>query len=244
MMSRPLLEGVGVSKNFGGLRVLRDVNFAVAEGEIVALIGPNGAGKTTLFNLINGMLRPSAGSIRMADHELTRLPPYRICRLGVGRTFQTPRPFLYSSVADNVRTAALFSTRRRPAVDDLLALVQLADQAGVTARHLPAPRRKLLELAMALALDPRIILLDEILGGLTPSEAGRFTTILRRIRDERGITLFWIDHVMWAVMETAERVIVIHHGEVICEGDPQAVSRDARVLSAYLGHTAGAPPSE
>ena len=238
MSSRPLLEGSGVNKNFGGLRVLRDVNFAVPEGEIVALIGPNGAGKTTLFNLISGLLRPSSGSIRMADQELTTLPPYRICRLGVGRTFQTPRPFLDSSVAENVRTAALFSKNPRVAPDGLLELVDLTHQAGMTARHLPAPRRKLLELAMALALAPRILLLDEICGGLTPSEAGQFTTILRRIRDERGITLFWIDHVMWAIMETAERVIVIHHGEVICEGDPQSVSRDQRVLSAYLGHPA------
>jgi len=230
-----LLQGRGVSKSFGGLQVLRDVSFAVAEGEIVALIGPNGAGKTTLFNLISGLLRPSAGSIRLADRELTTLAPYRICRLGVGRTFQTPRPFLDASVRENVGTAALFGPHRGGGGDDLLRLVDLADQADVIARHLPAPRRKLLELAMALAPAPRIILLDEILGGLTPAGAGRFIAILKTIRAERGITLFWIDHVMWAVMATAERVIVIHHGEVICEGDPTSVARDARVLSAYLG---------
>ena len=238
MSARPLLEGTGVNKNFGGLRVLRDVNFTVREGEILALIGPNGAGKTTLFNLISGLLRPSSGSIRFGGRELTTLAPYRISRLGVGRTFQTPRPFLDSSVAENVRTATLFSKNRGVAHDRLLELVGLHDQAGVTARHLPAPKRKLLELAMALASRPRILLLDEILGGLTPSEAAEFTTLLRRIRDERGITLFWIDHVMWAVMETSERVIVIHHGEVISEGDPQSVSRDQRVLAAYLGHPA------
>jgi branched-chain amino acid transport system ATP-binding protein len=238
MSARPLLEGSGVNKNFGGLRVLRDVNFTVGEGEILALIGPNGAGKTTLFNLISGLLRPSSGSIRFAGRELTTLAPYRISRLGVGRTFQTPRPFLDSSVAENVRTATLFSKNRGVAHDRLLDLVGLAGQAGVTARHLPASKRKLLELAMALASRPRILLLDEILGGLTPSEAAEFTQLLRRIRDERGITLFWIDHVMWAVMETSERVIVIHHGEVISEGDPQSVSRDQRVLAAYLGHPA------
>jgi len=233
--SRALLEGRGVSKNFGGLDVLREVNFAVGEGEIVALIGPNGAGKTTLFNLVSGLLRPSSGSIRLAGRELTTLPAYRICRLGVGRTFQMPRPFLDCSVADNVRTAGMFATRSGGAPEDVLRLVGLTDQADAIARHLPAPRRKLLELAMALAPAPRIILLDEILGGLTPSEAGRFIEILRRIRDERGITLLWIDHVMWAVMATAERVIVIHHGEVIAEGDPASIARDARVLSAYLG---------
>ena len=238
MSARSLLEGSGVNKNFGGLRVLRDVNFTVREGEILALIGPNGAGKTTLFNLISGLLRPSSGSIRFAGRELTTLAPYRISRLGVGRTFQTPRPFLDSSVAENVRTATLFSHNPGVAHERLLELVGLAGQAGVTARHLPAPKRKLLDLAMALASRPRILLLDEILGGLTPSEAAEFTTLLRRIRDERGITLFWIDHVMWAVMETSERVIVIHHGEVISEGDPQSVSRDQRVLAAYLGHPA------
>jgi len=241
MGARPLLEGTGVSKSFGGLHVLRAVDFAVAEGEIVALIGPNGAGKTTLFNLISGLLRPSSGTLRLDGIELTTLSPHRIGRLGVGRTFQTPRPFLDSSVFENVRTASLFSTRRRPALDDLLALVQLADQADVIARHLPAPRRKLLELAMALALDPRIILLDEILGGLTPVEAEQFIKILVRVRDERGITLFWIDHLMWAVMTTAERVIVLHHGEVICAGDPQSVARDPRVLSAYLGQPGATP---
>lgn len=241
-MARPLLEGKGVSKSFGGLTVLRDVDFVVAEGEIVALIGPNGAGKTTLFNLISGLLRPSAGAIRLGGAELTTLPPHRICRLGVGRTFQTPRPFLDSSVVENVRTAGLFSPDRRVSLDDLLALVELADQADVKARHLPGPRRKLLELAMALALAPRILLLDEILGGLTPVEADRFLTILRRVRDERKVTLFWIDHLMWAVMTTAERVIVLHHGEVIREGDPRSVSRDPRVLSAYLGQP-GPPPA-
>src|SRR5262249_42966598 len=124
---------------------------------------------------------------------------------------------------------------RRASAEDLLALVDLTEATDVLARHLPAPRRKLLELAMALASSPRLVLLDEILGGLTPAEAGRFTKLLRRLRDSRAVTLFWIDHVMWAVMETAERVIVIHHGEVIAEGAPSSVSRDPRVLSAYLG---------
>ena len=230
-----LLEGTDVGKRFGGLRVLNGVSFGVGEGEIVALIGPNGAGKTTLFNLISGLVRPSEGTIRMAEHQIAALPAHRISRLGVARTFQTPRPFLDLTVSENVRIAALFSGRPTAPPGALLDLVELGGQAGVPARHLPAGRRKLLELAMALALGPRVVLLDEILAGLTGSEVSRVTEILRRIRDTWGIALFWIEHVMRAVMETAERVIVLHHGEVISEGDPRSVSRDPRVLQAYLG---------
>jgi len=230
-----LLEGTDVGKRFGGLRVLNGVSFGVGEGEIVALIGPNGAGKTTLFNLISGLVRPSEGTIRMAEHQIAALPAHRISRLGVARTFQTPRPFLDLTVSENVRIAALFSGRPSAPPGALLDLVELGGQAGAPARHLPAGRRKLLELAMALALGPRVVLLDEILAGLTGSEVSRVTEILRRIRDTWGIALFWIEHVMRAVMETAERVIVLHHGEVISEGDPRSVARDARVLQAYLG---------
>ena len=230
-----ILEGTDVARSFGGLRVLTRVSFAVAEGEIVALIGPNGAGKTTLFNLISGLLRPSAGSIRFAGHRISALPAYRIARLGLGRTFQTPRPFLELTAAENVAAAALWSERPGGTPAELLALVEMDEHATVPARRLTGARRKLLELAMALALRPRIILLDELLAGLTPTEGARATAILKKIRDERGVGLFWVEHVMKAIMETAERLIVLHHGEVICEGAPAAVSRDARVLEAYLG---------
>jgi len=234
-MARPFLEGTDVAHSFGGLRVLHRVSFAVAEGEIVALIGPNGAGKTTLFNLIGGLLRPSAGSIRMDGREISATPAYRIARRGLGRTFQTPRPFLDLTAAENVAAAALWSERPGGTPAELLALVELGEQAAVPARHLTGGRRKLLELAMALAMRPRVILLDELLAGLTPTESARATAILRRIRDERGIGLFWVEHVMKGIMAAAERLIVLHHGEVICEGAPVAVARDPRVLEAYLG---------
>ena len=234
-MTAPLLAGADVSKSFGGLQVLKKVSFAVHEREIVALIGPNGAGKTTLFNLINGLERPSGGSIHVGDRDVTRLRGHAICRLGVGRTFQTPRPFLELTVADNVRTAALFCREADAAPGELLALVGLEAHATAPAGSLPPARRKLVELAMVLARRPRVILLDEILAGLTPVEAGHFLGLLRRVRERWGTALFWIDHVMWAVMDTAERVIVLHHGEVIAEGDPRAVSSDARVVQAYLG---------
>jgi branched-chain amino acid transport system ATP-binding protein len=235
-MGVAFLEGTGISKRFGGLQVLNNVGFRVGEGEIVALIGPNGAGKTTLFNLINGLQRPSAGAIRVAGESVEALPAYRIARLGVARTFQTPRPFLDLTAVENVRIAALFGERAAPAGPTaLLRLVELEEQAQVRARHLPGPHRKLLELAMALAQGPRFVLLDEILAGLTPTEVARAAAMLRRIRDEHGVGLFWIEHVMQAVMATAERAIVLDHGEVIAEGAPRAVARDARVLEAYLG---------
>jgi branched-chain amino acid transport system ATP-binding protein len=236
-MPPPLLEGHEVSKSFGGLRVLDRVSFRVEAGEIVALIGPNGAGKTTLFNAISGLSRPGSGVIRLDGEEITRLAPHAITRRGVGRTFQTPRPFLDLTAADNVSAAARFGGRRTDS-GALLALVDLADAAAQTARQLSAARRRLLELAMALALRPRLLLVDEILGGLLPVEAERVAAILQTIRGERGVALFWIDHVVWAVAQSADRVIVLHHGELICEGAPRAVLGDARVIEAYLGRPA------
>jgi len=239
MTAPPLLEGHEVSKSFGGLRVLDRVSFRVSPGEIVALIGPNGAGKTTLFNVISGLLRPSAGAIRLDGDDITRRAPHAITRRGLGRTFQTPRPFLDLTVEDNVRAAASFSGRPGD-IAALLALVEMADGADIPARQLSAAKRRLLELAMALAQRPRLLLVDEILGGLLPAEAGRVVAILRAIRADHGIAILWIDHVVWAVAQSADRVIVLHHGELICQGEPQSVLRDERVIEAYLGRPAAA----
>jgi branched-chain amino acid transport system ATP-binding protein len=239
-MSEPLLAGEGIAKRFGGLQVLQGVSFAVRPGEIQALIGPNGAGKTTLFNLVSGLLIPDAGTIRFDGRDITRAPAHVVCRLGVGRTFQSPRPFLTLSVAANVEVAARFASRPRSSARDALAFVGLGDDRAVDVARLPPARRKLVELAMVLAQAPRIVLLDEILGGLTPAETADFVALLRRLRRERGVALFWIDHVMGAVMDTADRVTVLHHGVVIAEGEPAAVARDARVIEAYLGPASAA----
>ncbi len=206
-MSEPLLAGAGVAKRFGGLQVLADVHFAVGPGEICALIGPNGAGKTTLFNVVSGLIAPDAGAIRLDGHDITRAPAHAVCRLGVGRTFQSPRPFLPLSVAANVEVAARFAGRPPGAARDALALVGLGGDRAASAARLPPARRKLVELAMVLAQAPRVVLVDEILGGLTPAETADFVALLRRVRGEHGIALFWIDHVMGAVMGTADRVI-------------------------------------
>jgi len=232
-MSAAVVEGTRLDKRFGGLTVLRAVSFRVDEAEIVALIGPNGAGKTTLFNLVSGLARPTSGRIVALGKDVTRLPAFRISRLGVGRTFQTPRPFLEMAALDNVRAAASFGTRAAAPPEELLALVGLP--GDVPAGRLPIAMRKLLELAMALALGPRVVLLDELLAGLTPTEVNTAVGVLRQIRDRWGIALFWTEHVMHAVMATAERIIVLHHGEVIAEGSPAAVAADARVREAYLG---------
>jgi branched-chain amino acid transport system ATP-binding protein len=234
-MSEPLLAGEAIAKRFGGLQVLQGVGFAVRAGEIHALIGPNGAGKTTLFNLVSGLLTPDAGAIRLDGRDITGAPAHAVCRLGVGRTFQSPRPFLPLSVEANVEVAARFASRPRSAARDALALAGLGDDRAVGVARLPPARRKLAELAMVLAQAPRVVLLDEILGGLTPAETADFVALLRRLRRELGITLFWIDHVMGAVMDTADRVTVLHHGVVIADGAPGAVAGDARVIEAYLG---------
>jgi len=237
---RPLLTARSVTKRFGGLVALSGIDLDIEEGVIAAIIGPNGAGKTTLFNIIAGLYEPAEGSIRFKDQEIAGRKAHQIARLGIARTFQAPRPFLDLTVEQNVKTAGLFVGRPSLASsEEVLALVGLAEQADIPTRHLPGGRRKLLELAMALSLGPRLLLLDELLSGLTPTEVDRLAVLLKHIRDRWGIALFWVEHIMRAVIGVADRTIVLHHGEVIAEGQPRAVARDPRVLEAYLGHKGG-----
>ena len=233
-----LLSVEHVRKSFGGLRAVHDVSFEVAEGEILGLIGPNGAGKTTLFHVVSGFLRPDAGTVMYAGKPMIGLRPHDICQRGMVRTFQIARPFMRLTVLENVVVGALERVaHRRQAVaiaEETLRLTDLAEKAGNPGHSLTLPDRKRLELARALATGPRLLLLDEVMAGLNPTETGRLIDLIRAVHG-RGVTIFLIEHVMKAVMALSQRVIVLNYGEVIAAGRPEVVVRDAKVVEAYLG---------
>ncbi|MHB2168689.1 ABC transporter ATP-binding protein [Alsobacter sp. R-9] len=234
-----LLSVEGVTKRFRGLVAVDNVSLNVADGEIFAVIGPNGAGKTTLFNIIAGVYRPDTGRVLIEGAEVTGLPPERICAAGVGRTFQIVRPFPGLSVAENAligglaRADTVHGARQR--AEETLRLLDLWDKRGQKAASLTLPDRKRLEVARALATAPRLLLLDEVMAGLRPTETDRMVAILRMLNRERGLTLVLIEHVMRAVMALAQRVHVLNHGATIAEGPPEAVTRDPAVITSYLG---------
>lgn len=232
----------GVSKQFGGLRALSDISLDVAAGEIVGIMGANGAGKTTLFSLIAGNERPSGGAIVFDGRPLAGLPPHRVCRLGIARTFQIVRPFGGLTVAENVETAVMFgAARARSAVSasararDVLALAGLSDRAQDRAETLTLSGQKRLELARAVATGGRLLMLDEVMAGLTPAEVAAMLEIVRRLHREYGLTILVIEHVMRALMQLAGRIVVLHHGEKIAEGTPAAIGADPRVHECYFG---------
>ncbi|HXC27345.1 MAG TPA: ABC transporter ATP-binding protein [Stellaceae bacterium] len=241
-----MLEVAGLTKRFGGFVAVNGVDFAVRPGEILGLIGPNGSGKTTTFNLLAGTLPPSAGSIRFEGREIAGLPAHRVCRLGLARTFQIPRPFRKLSLRDNVALAAYYAQgghvgrgeAERRAVK-ALDLVGLPTEIGASTQGLGAAALKKLELARALATEPRLLLADESLGGLDAGEMDRAAEMLEEIRRRLGITIIWVEHIMGVLMRIVDRVIVLDHGEKIFDGSPQAVSRDERVTEVYLGRGRG-----
>jgi branched-chain amino acid transport system ATP-binding protein len=234
-----LLEVSGVSKNFSGLRAVQEVSFAVPDGALFAVIGPNGAGKTTLFNIIAGVFPPNAGTIAFAGERIDGLSPDEVCRRGIGRTFQLVRPFPALTVEENVIVGALLhrsdvaAARRR--AHDVLAQLDLFDKRAQRASALTLPDRKRLEVARALATDPKLLLLDEVMAGLRPTETDRMVDIFRRLNRDTGLTILLIEHVMRAVMALASRVLVLHHGAAIAEGKPEAVVREPAVVQSYLG---------
>jgi len=236
-----LLEGRKVSKSFGGVQALSQVDFAVERGTIVGLIGPNGAGKTTLFNAVAGAFKPTSGRIVFDGADITGWPADAVCRLGMARTFQVTRPFAAMTCLENVMVAAVNRHPQKPRAfiesfaREKLSFVGLAEMTGSEARQLNVIQKKRLEMARALATEPRLLMLDEVLGGLNTQEISQAVDFIRSLRDRLGLTVLWIEHVMGAIMQAAERVIVLDQGRVLMAGTPSEVVNDPRVIQAYLG---------
>jgi len=238
-MSGARLEIDGLGKTFRGLRAVHDVSFAVPAGAIHALIGPNGAGKTTIFNMIAGVHAPSAGTVRLDGRQISGLRPDRVCDAGVGRTFQIVRPFKGLSVLENVTVGALHRRPRlaeaRAAALDILNRLGLADRRDQLAESLTLPDRKKLEVARALATEPKLLLLDEVMAGLRPTEVDVMVGFLRDLNAGTGLTILLIEHVMRAVMALAAEIVVVSYGEKIAQGTPAEITRNQAVLDVYLG---------
>jgi branched-chain amino acid transport system ATP-binding protein len=236
-----ILEGQGVSKYFGGLAAVSNVDFHVDKGEIMGMIGPNGAGKTTLFNLISAALPLSSGEIRFKGQKLNGLKPHQICKMGVSRTFQETKIFANMPVLQNVLVGAFFGSPNRVLGADAtreatqaLEFVGLSAMSATPVKDLTLASQKRTEVARALATKPEVLLLDELMAGLTPTEVSEAMELVRKIRD-KGITVFMVEHVMKAIMGICERIMVLHHGEKIADGTPQEIAANKTVIEIYLG---------
>ena len=234
-----LLELDGVSKFYGALRAVDTMSLAVEAGEALAVVGPNGAGKSTMFNLITGDVAPTAGRVMFDGADMTAMAPHARSRLGIGRSYQIPHPFANMSVFENLLVGAIFGggvTERESyqRCSDVLKLTGLHDKANVPARSLTLLQRKRLEMARALAMQPKLLLLDEIAGGLTEYECGELVKTIREIH-ARGTTIVWIEHIVHALVSVAKRLIVMNFGQILAQGDPREVMADARVREVYMG---------
>ena len=241
-----ILEGQGVTKYFGGLAAVSNVDFHIDRGEILGLIGPNGAGKTTLFNLVSATFPLSSGQIRFKDRKISGLKPHRICKTGIGRTFQETKVFPNMSVLQNVLVGAFFGTPNLVSgagaareATQALDFVGLSAMGATPVNDLTLVNQKRVEVARALATKPELLLLDELMAGLNAAEVGEAMELVTKIRDT-GITIFMVEHVMKAIMGICERIIVLHHGEKICEGTPKEIAGNKQVIEIYLGEGAHA----
>jgi len=236
-----LLHCIDVSKEFGGLKALKTVNFIVNENEITGLVGPNGSGKSTLLNIISGVYKPDTGIIKFQNEDISKLPPHQICARGITKTSQTVQSFPDMTALDNVYLGALFGRNVEGDQDSLDTAKELLDFVGLGKNKINIPARNLnvielrrLQLARALATSPKLLLLDELLTGLTPKESDEAIALIRRI-NKQGVTLLIVEHVMRVIMGLCDRVAVLHHGEKICEGNPKDVCNDENVIKVYLG---------
>jgi branched-chain amino acid transport system ATP-binding protein len=239
MKKAPILSVKNVHKHFGGLAAVIDVSFDVQAGAMLGLMGPNGAGKSTLLNIISGEYKPDAGTIQFQGHDVTGLPPYRICRLGIARTFQIPQPFVNLTVLRNLMIAAEYGRNLGESAAEsealkILEIVDLSDKKDMFARDLAAITLKRLELARALAGNPTVLLLDEVAAGLTEEEIPRMLEILQQVR-EMGITCILIEHIMRVMTKAVDRIIVLDEGMLIADGTPHKVMGNKKVIEAYLG---------
>ena len=241
-MSEPVLKVDGVTVAFGGLVAVNHVSFHLDAGEIVGLIGPNGAGKTTLFNAVSGYYRPTRGRITFLEHDITGRQPYALAAMGIGRTFQIVKPFAGLSVLENILVAAYLrhphQARARDKAWEVLRFIGLAERADVPAAGLTLAGRKRLEIGKALALEPKLLLLDEVVAGLNPTEADQTVQLILKIRDA-GMTILIVEHIMRVIMKISTRIIVLNYGKMIAQGTPEEVAKNREVIEAYLGEGAG-----
>jgi branched-chain amino acid transport system ATP-binding protein len=247
-VSAPAIRAREIVVRFGGLVAVDRVDLEVADGMLVGIIGPNGAGKTTLFNALSGLVQPLSGQLLVGGVDLTRAPAHAFARAGLARTFQTPRVFRDMRVADGVRFGLEFAGRHRRGerarlgdVPSILAFLGLADVAMRAAREITPARQRLLEIGMALATRPRVLLLDEVAAGLTETEVRDMARLVRRCRDELELAVVWIEHAVGILLGTVDRVVVMHEGRMLADGPPDAVAREPAVIEAYLGEPVGAP---